>query len=135
VLGYFARIQKQNTKGAIWHEGMEVAPNDILLRMFMGDVGTHIPRQQRAVPLGLLYLLRYMGEGDGMTNMKRAPKVRAYIEEVVSSCKPGTILLTEELAAALCRRLHHGESMRDVGRSLRERTDVRLVRTGTWVKL
>lgn len=70
-----------------------------------------------------------------MTNMKRAPKVRAYIQEVVSSCEKGTILFTDELASALCKRLHHGESVRDVGTALRERDDVRLIRTGEWVKL
>jgi hypothetical protein len=68
-------------------------------------------------------------------NIKRSAKVRAYVDEVVKDCKPGTTIFTCEIAAALCVKLQHGESMRDVGTALKERDDVRLVRTGTWEKL
>lgn len=67
-------------------------------------------------------------------NIKRTEKIRNYIEEVLSPCKPGTVVFTHEIASALCNRLHHGESMRDVGMALRERDDVELMYTGAWMK-
>ena len=74
-------------------------------------------------------------KGDGMSgNIKRTEKIRNYIEEVLSPCKPGTIIFTHEIASALCDRLHHGESVRNVGIALRERDDVELMYTGAWVK-
>lgn len=86
--------------------------------------------------MGCLYNLRDVVPGDGMSgNVKQAVKVRAYVDEVVKDCKPGTTIFTCEIAAALCVRLHHGESALDVGTALKERDDVRLVRTGIWEKL
>jgi len=74
-------------------------------------------------------------KGDGMSgNIKRTEKIRNYIEEVLSPCKHGTVIFTHEIASALCDRLHHGESMRDVGMALRERDDVELMYTGAWMK-
>ena len=75
-------------------------------------------------------------KGDGMSgNIKRTEKIRNYIEEVLSPCKPGTVIFTHEIASALCDRLHHGGSMGDVGVALRERSDVRWVSPGVWEKL
>lgn len=68
-------------------------------------------------------------------NIKRAQKIRKCVSELVNGCEPGATIFTHEIAAALCERLHHGESMRDVGAALKERDDVRLVRTGEWEKV
>jgi len=64
----------------------------------------------------------------------RKLRIRKYIGEVLQNCKPGTILFTDELSRAFCI-IHHGETNQDIGMALRERSDVRLERTGVWVKI
>ena len=68
-------------------------------------------------------------------NTPRAVKTRAYIDETISSCKPGTIIFSNDLARGLCARLHHGESSCAVGIAMRERSDVVRVSTGVWKKI
>jgi len=65
----------------------------------------------------------------------RTARIRSYIDETVVSCSRGTTFRTHELATALCSKYHHGESAHDVARSMRERSDVRLVSPGVWEKL
>jgi len=64
----------------------------------------------------------------------RTKRIRKYLDETLSSCTPGTKIFSDELARAFCIR-HHGESNRDIGMALRERTDVKNIRNGVWVKL
>jgi len=86
--------------------------------------------------VGLLYLLRAVVPGDGMSGPKdRVTRIRDYLDKTVKPCKPGTILFTRELATSLRTHQHHGESTRDVGMIMRERDDVKLVRKGIWEKL
>ena len=105
--------------------------------MLLADGAAYLSRTERAVPVGLLCVLRDMGKGGGImaTNVSRADRIRSYIDKTVKSCNPGTRLFTHELAAGLCNHLHHGESTHDVGMAMRERTDVRLVRSGVWEKI
>lgn len=69
------------------------------------------------------------------SQLPRATRVRAYLDETIASCEPGTRLFTHELATALCIKFHHGESTRDVGMALRERDDVRMIKHGIWEKI
>jgi len=65
--------------------------------------------------------------------IKRTDRIRKYISDILDGCKPGTVLFTSEISRALCVR-HHGESNKDVGMAMRERTDVINVREGVWRK-
>jgi len=69
-----------------------------------------------------------------MSQKKRTTRIREYLDELIPDCKPGTTLFSDEIAVALCNG-HGGETNKDVGMALRERTDVKKVRDGVWVVL
>lgn len=68
----------------------------------------------------------------GQINRKK--RIRDYLDDTLKDTKPGTILFTDELSRAL-RLQHHGEDNIAVGIALRERSDVKSLRYGVWVKL
>lgn len=104
--------------------------------MLLRNMAFGFCRAERVVPVGILHVVWDMVSGGGMSGAKpRVPRVRSYLDKTVKSCEPGTILFTHELASALSVQYHHGESTRDIGMAMRERNDVRLVRTGVWEKI
>lgn len=68
----------------------------------------------------------------GQINRKK--RIRNYLDDTLKDTKPGTILFTDELSSALCLQ-HHGESNLAIGLALRERSDVKNIRDGVWMKL
>lgn len=61
-------------------------------------------------------------------------KTRAYLDDLIKTCKPGSILFTEELSRALSIRFR-SVTNRNVGLAMRERDDVELRnkdKFGTW---
>ena len=61
----------------------------------------------------------------------RNQRTRAYLDELIKNCKPGTIIFTEELSIALSTRFRSVIN-RNVGLAMRERDDVELKRNGVW---
>ena len=67
-------------------------------------------------------------------SLKRTERTRAYLDEVLQTCKPGTLLFTEDISVALSTRFR-SVTTHNVGLALRERSDVALERTGVWRKV
>lgn len=67
-----------------------------------------------------------------MTQIPKSVRVRAYIDGVVKSSKPGTTLFSDEIATAIRKNICYGPSTKDVGTMLRERSDVKNISDGIW---
>jgi hypothetical protein len=67
----------------------------------------------------------------------RNQKTRAYLDELLKTCKSGTILFSNDISTALSTK-HRSVTKRDVGMMLRERDDVMLQdkhKFGVWIKI
>ena len=67
-----------------------------------------------------------------MTRITRVGRSRAYVEDIVKSSKQGTILFSDEIAAALRINICYGPSAKDIGMIFRERNDVKNISDGVW---
>jgi hypothetical protein len=68
-------------------------------------------------------------------DLRKNQKTRAYLDDIIKTCKPGSILFTEELSRALSTKFR-SVTNRNIGLALRERDDVELRnkdKFGTWV--
>ena len=61
-------------------------------------------------------------------------KTRLYLEDIVQSCNPGSILFTEELSIALSTKFR-SVSRRTVGKIMSSLEGIRKDRDGIWVKV
>lgn len=77
--------------------------------------------------------LRTFEEGERMRNANctRNQRTREYLNEIIKSAKPGSILFTNEISIALSTKFRSVNN-RNVGNAMRERDDVELVNLGTW---
>ena len=61
----------------------------------------------------------------------RNVRTRKYLDELIATCKPGTVLFTNDVSIALSTKFR-SVSNRNVGLAMRERDDVVLDAPGTW---
>ena len=59
----------------------------------------------------------------------RNERTRQYLDELVATCKPGSVLFTNEISIALSTKFR-SVSNRNVGNAMRERDDVVLEQAG-----